>query len=124
MCSYNSFKPSHRLHCVNIMFWQRVQCGDHYTVSSTDQSEIYYWGLRFKDPTGSNSAQPPRGREDSESRSSVGEGGANRDDMRIESVTPRNASHSRQPSTASAISIEGLKDNGKDGELCLVIAVM
>ncbi|XP_053387860.1 uncharacterized protein LOC123541853 [Mercenaria mercenaria] len=84
----------------------RVQCGDHYTVASTDQNEIYYWGLRFKDPSTQSTT------DEHDSRSSLT--GSHKDDMRVESVTPRNASHSRQMSNTSGISLSSLKDANSD----------
>ncbi|WAR02234.1 NEK9-like protein [Mya arenaria] len=92
----------------------RVQCGEHYTVASTNENEIYYWGLRFKDPSTVSQATDDLG-----SRSSVADG--KKDDMRVESVTPRNAGHSRQLSTTSGISIPSvdgasLTDREMDGD--------
>ncbi|XP_052219827.1 uncharacterized protein LOC127837054 isoform X2 [Dreissena polymorpha] len=80
----------------------RVQCGEHYTVASTNMNEIYYWGLRFKHTT---LISPATNDMDSSIYS------RNKDDMRVESVTPRNAGHGRQPSSTSGISIPSLDGN-------------
>lgn len=85
----------------------RVQCGEHYTVASTDQNEIYYWGLRFKDPSTLSTTT-----DDLDSRSSLMAG--QKEDMRVESVTPRNGTHSRQASIASGTSLSSLKDSNID----------
>ncbi|KAL3886394.1 hypothetical protein ACJMK2_026392 [Sinanodonta woodiana] len=84
----------------------RVQCGEHYTVASTQNNELYYWGLRFKVPSSYTTV------DDSESRSSTNGSLVNKDDLRVESVTPRNSSagHSRHPSIASVTSNASNKD--------------
>ena len=67
-------------------------------MASTHKSELLYWGLRFKEPGPYV--------EDSESKSSTNDSFVNKDDLRVESVTPRNAtSHSRQTSISSVNSI-------------------
>ena len=82
---------------VMTIFFQRVQSGEHYTVASTHKNELLYWGLRFK--------EPGPYMEDSESKSSTNGSLMNKDDLRVESVTPRNASHSRQTSISSVNSL-------------------
>lgn len=79
---------------------QRVQCGNHYTVASTEDNELYYWGLRFKTPS-------PIIQED-DSYSSTNGSVINTGDLRLESITPRKASdgHSRQNSTSNT-SVKG-----------------
>ncbi|XP_069103120.1 uncharacterized protein [Argopecten irradians] len=94
----------------------RVQCGDHYTAASTVSNELYYWGLRFKVPSPSQSNMT----KDNDSCSSTNGSVINRDDIRLESVTPREAtrddiqtesitprrgSHSRQASLTSISSL-------------------
>ncbi|VDI36377.1 NIMA (never in mitosis gene a)-related kinase [Mytilus galloprovincialis] len=74
----------------------RVQCGHHYTVASTEDNELYYWGLRFKNPTSFYL-------EDNDSHSSTNGSVINTGDCRLESITPRKAAggHSRQNSSSS-----------------------
>ncbi|XP_071139970.1 uncharacterized protein [Mytilus edulis] len=74
----------------------RVQCGHHYTVASTEDNELYYWGLRFKNPTSFYL-------EDNDSHSSTNGSVINTGDCRLESITPRKAvgGHSRQNSSSS-----------------------
>lgn len=69
-------------------------------MASTNQNEIYYWGLRFKDPNSLSTA------DELDSKSSAV--GSSKDDIRVESVTPRNAKHSRQNSSTSGISIPSI----------------
>ncbi|XP_041376669.1 uncharacterized protein LOC121389122 [Gigantopelta aegis] len=78
----------------------RVQCGKYYTVVSTKNHELYYWGLRFTSPS-------PSIHDDTTSQSSIAGSEASmsaavsRDDIRLESVTPRAAGHSRNSSATS-----------------------
>lgn len=73
-----------------------MQCGHHYTVASTEDNELYYWGLRFKNPTSFYL-------EDNDSHSSTNGSVINTGDCRLESITPRKAAggHSRQNSSLS-----------------------
>ncbi|XP_048236777.1 uncharacterized protein LOC124117551 isoform X2 [Haliotis rufescens] len=102
--------------CVN-----RIQCGEHFTVASTRDHELYYWGLRFKMPS-------QQAVEDNTSRSStngsitnVSSSVISKDDIRLESITPRkaSASNSRTHSSASVNSLNSGKEqqtvSGQDG---------
>ncbi|KAL4216374.1 hypothetical protein ACF0H5_024101 [Mactra antiquata] len=73
----------------------RVQCGEHYTVASTDQNEIYYWGLRFKDPSLPTADELASQTSLTGGQEVTSENGSNnnKDDVRVESVTPRNGSN-------------------------------
>ncbi|XP_021355161.1 uncharacterized protein LOC110451456 [Mizuhopecten yessoensis] len=103
----------------------RVQCGDHYTAASTINNELYYWGLRFKVPSSQTSVV-----KDNDSCSSINGSIINKDDIRLESVTPReatrddvamesvtprkgSASHSRQASITSISSLASTRESGQ-----------
>lgn len=108
-----------------ILMLQRVQCGEHYTVASTTDSELYYWGLRFKnslattvdnhDDYGSHASIGSNANKDDLKIDSLNVGSQdNKDDLRLESITPRQASqgHSRQ----NSLNI-GSQDNTDDMRL-------
>lgn len=80
-------------------------------MASTDQNEIYYWGLRFKDPSAMSTT------DELDSRTSLNSN--HKDDIRVESVTPRNASHSRQASNTSGISVNSSKDTSPDSTIII-----
>ena len=92
-------KLSTSLLIVGNMF-QRVQCGEHYTVAGTVDNDILYWGTRFKHPPKLD-----------ESWSSGGGSRVKRSESCPEpsSSSPKRSSHSRQ---ASATSLSSVKEEG------------
>lgn len=102
-----------------IFLLQRVQCGSHFSVASTEDNELYYWGLRFKNPTSLYI-------EDNDSHSSTNGSLVNTGDLRLESITPRKAAggHSRQNSSSSLHEIaneKGGKSHSRQASLSSVV---
>ena len=102
-----------------IFLLQRVQCGSHFSVASTEDNELYYWGLRFKNPTSLYI-------EDNDSHSSTNGSLVNTGDLRLESITPRKAAggHSRQNSLSSLHEIANEKSGKSHSRQASLSSVM